>query len=150
MDSILRAFAVYAFLFVLFRIAGKRTLSEMTTFDFILLLIISEAIQQAMIDDDNSMTNAFLVVLTLVGINIGLSLLKQRSARLDKLVDGVPVVIVEHGRLLHDRMAKARVDEADILHAARQLQGLERLDQIKYAVLEQSGGISIIPKEGAA
>ena len=145
MDSILRAFAVYTFLFILFRVAGKRTLSEMTTFDFILLLIISEAIQQALIDDDNSMTNAFLVVLTLVGVNIGLSLIKQRSARLEKLMDGVPVVIVEHGRLLRDRMARARVDEADILHAVRQLQGLERLDQIKYAVLERSGGITIIP-----
>jgi uncharacterized membrane protein YcaP (DUF421 family) len=58
----------------------------------------------------------------------------------------VPLVIVENGKLLKDRMEKARVDEADILEKARELQGLERLDQIKYAVVERSGGISIIPK----
>ena len=148
MDSILRALAVYTFLLVLFRVAGKRSLTDMTTFDFILLLIISEAIQQALLNDDNSMTNAFIVVTTLVGLNIALSLVKQRSQTLDKLLEGTPVVLVEHGRLLKERMDRVRVDEEDVMHAARQQQGLERLDQIKYAVLERSGGISIIPAAG--
>jgi uncharacterized membrane protein YcaP (DUF421 family) len=147
-DSILRALAVYTFLLVLFRVAGKRSLTDMTTFDFILLLIISEAIQQALLNDDNSMTNAFIVVTTLVGLNIALSLVKQRSQTLDKLLEGTPVVLVEHGRLLKERMDRVRVDEEDVMHAARQQQGLERLDQIKYAVLERSGGISIIPAAG--
>ena len=145
MDSVLRALAVYAFLLVLFRLAGKRSLSEMTSFDFILLLIISEAIQQALLDDDSSMTNGLLVVLTLVGINIALSLLKQRSETLDKLLDGTPEIIIDNGRLLRERMNRARVDEGDIMQAAREQQGLERLDQIKYAVLERSGGITVIP-----
>jgi uncharacterized membrane protein YcaP (DUF421 family) len=96
--------------------------------------------------DDFSMINAFLVIVTLVGIDVGLSLLKQRSKRLEKMIDSVPLVIVENGKLLKDRMEKARVGEADILEKARELQGLERLDQIKYAVVERSGGISIIPK----
>jgi len=147
-DSILRALAVYTFLLVLFRVAGKRSLSDMIAFDFILLLIISEAIQQALLNDDNSMTNAFIVVTTLVGLNIALSLVKQRSQTLDKLLEGTPVVLVEHGRLLKERMDRVRVDEEDVMHAARQQQGLERLDQIKYAVLERSGGISIIPAAG--
>jgi uncharacterized membrane protein YcaP (DUF421 family) len=150
MDSILRAAAVYLFLLIVVRVAGKRTLAEMTSFDFILLLIISEAIQQALIDDDNSMVNGFLIVIALVGLDIALSLIKQRSVRIDKLLDGVPVIVLENGRPLRERMAKARVDEADILQAARELQGPERLDQIKYAVLERSGGITIIPKPGAA
>ena len=150
MDSILRALAVYVFLMVVFRIAGKRTLAEFTTFDFILLLIISEAVQQGLIDDDNSMTNAFLVVTTLLGLNIALSLVKQKSPRAEHLLDGSPEIIMENGCLLKERMDKARVDEEDIMQAARQLQGLERLDQIKYAVLERSGGITIIPKERAA
>ena len=145
MDSVLRALAVYAFLLVLFRLAGKRSLSEMTSFDFILLLIISEAIQQALLDDDSSMTNGFLVVLTLVGVSIALSLIKQRSETLDKLLDGTPEIIIDNGRLLRERMNRARVDEGDIMQAARQQQGLERLDQIKYAVLERSGGITVIP-----
>ena len=145
MDSVLRALAVYAFLLVLFRLAGKRSLSEMTSFDFILLLIISEAIQQALLDDDSSMTNGFLMVLTLVGVSIALSLIKQRSETLDKLLDGTPEIIIDNGRLLRERMNRARVDEGDIMQAARQQQGLERLDQIKYAVLERSGGITVIP-----
>ena len=148
MDSVLRGIAVYVFLLVVFRFAGKRTLSEMTTFDFVLLLIVSEATQQALIDNDNSMTNSFLLILTLVGLNVGLSLLKQRSHQLEKWLEGTPVVVLEDGKPIKERMDKARVDEADILTAARELQGLERLDQIKYAVLERSGGISIIPKNG--
>ncbi len=146
MDSILRGAVVYAVLLVLFRIVGKRTLAEITTFDFVLLLIISEATQQAMIDNDNSMTNAFLIITTLLGLDIGLSLLGRRFRIVDRLVDDVPLVLVEDGRVLKDRMTKSRVDETDILQSARQ-EGLERMDQIKYAVLERSGGISIIPKE---
>lgn len=80
-------------------------------------------------------------------MDIALSLWKQRSPQVEKFLDGVPLVIVEEGRPLKDRMAKARVDEDDVLTAARELQGLERMDQIKYAVLERSGGISIIPKQ---
>src|SRR5699024_10454047 len=107
-------------------------------FDFILLLIISEATQQAMLGNDFSVTNAFLVIMTLIGLDIGLSLLKQLSPRLDQLLEGLPLVIVEDGRLLKERMRKARIDEEDILTAARELQGLERMEQIKYAVLERS------------
>ena len=147
MDSILRGAVVYVVLLILFRISGKRSLAQITTFDFVLLLIIAEAIQQAMIDADDSMTNAFLIVVTLLGLDISLSLLKGHSQLLEKLVDDVPLVIVEDGRPLKDRMDKARVDESDILQSARELQGLERMDQIKYAVLERSGGISIVPKQ---
>ena len=147
MDAIARGAVVYLVLLVLFRIVGKRTLAETGAFDFVLLLIIAEAIQQALIDGDNSMTNAFLVVLTLLGLNVAFSLVKQRSWLVERLIDDVPVVILEDGRPLKDRMDKARVDERDILQAARQQEGLERLDQIKYAVLERSGGISVVPKQ---
>lgn len=146
MDSVIRGTVVYLVLLVLFRIAGKRSLGEATPFDFVLLLIISEAVQQAMIGDDNSMVNALLLVTTLIGLNVLISLIKQRSRRVEKVLEGVPLVIVENGRALHDRMQKVRVDEADVLEAARELQGLHRLDQIRYAVLEAGGAITIIPK----
>ena len=147
MDSIIRGTAVYLVLLVLFRLIGKRSLAETGAFDFVLLLIVAEATQQALLDDDNSMTNAFLVILTLLGLNVAFSVLKQRWQAFDRLIDDVPLVIVEDGRPLRDRMDKARVDELDILQAARQQEGLERLDQIKYAVLERSGGISVVPKQ---
>jgi uncharacterized membrane protein YcaP (DUF421 family) len=148
-DSVLRAASMYVFLMLIFRVAGRRTLSEMTSFDFVLLLIVSEATQQALIDEDNSFTGALLVILTLVGIDIGLSLWKRRSPGLERWLEGTPTVIVADGRPLEDAMKWARVDASDVLAAARELQGLERLEQIKYAVLECNGGITIIPKPDA-
>lgn len=147
MEPILRGAIVYIVLLLVFRISGNRALAQITTFDFVLLLIISEATQQGLLGEDFSLTNAILVIVTMVLMDIGLSLWKHRSKRVDKVIDGVPIVIVEDGQPLKDRMAKERVDEQDILAAARERQGLERMDQIKYAVLERSGGISIIPKD---
>jgi uncharacterized membrane protein YcaP (DUF421 family) len=149
-DAVLRAVVMYLFLLVVFRIAGKRSLAELTTFDFLLLLILSETTQQAMVGNDHSMTNAFLLVITWLSVDIALSVVKQRFPRAEKWLEGVPVVIVADGRPLHDRMERLRVDEDDVLTAARRLHGLERLDQIKYAVLERSGGISVIPRSGPA
>jgi uncharacterized membrane protein YcaP (DUF421 family) len=146
MESVVRGFAIYLILLILFRLSGRRTLGETTTFDFVLLLIIAEAIQQGMVDDDHSLTTAILLVTTLILTDVALSLLKQRSKRVEWLVDGVPLVILEDGRPLEDRMNRERIDEEDILEAARGRHGLERLDQIKYAVLERSGSISIVPR----
>ena len=146
MDAIARGLVMYFFLLLLFRIAGRRTLGQMTNFDFVLLLIISEATQNAMIGNDFSVTNGILVVLTLVGIDIALSLLKQYVPIVERYLEGLPLVLVDRGRPLKDLMQKARVDEQDILSAAREHHGLERMEQIKYAVLETNGGISIIPK----
>ena len=150
MDSVLRAAAIYVGLMIILRLSGKRSLAQITTFDIVLLLIIGEATQNALLGQDFSLTNAMLVIVTLVGLDIGLSLLKRRSKKLDKLIEDVPLVLVADGVALQDRMDKARVDINDVLNAARHLQGLERLDQIQYAVLERSGGISIIPKEKAS
>jgi uncharacterized membrane protein YcaP (DUF421 family) len=146
MDAIYRGAMVYVFLLLIFRLAGRRTLAQMTTFDMVLLLVISEATQNALIGDDFSITNALLVIMTLVSLDILLSLLKLSSPWVDRLLDGKPTILVEHGRSLTDLMKRARVDEADIWTAAREKHGLERMDQIKYAVLETSGGISIIPE----
>ena len=146
MDAVTRGAAVYLMLLVIFRLAGRRTLAQMTNFDFVLLLIISEATQNAMIGDDYSITNGALVVLTLVGLDVLLSHVKQWSNVAQTWLDGKPTIIVEHGRPKDEMMKRARLDEHDVLAAARETQGLERMDQIKYAVLETSGGISIIPR----
>jgi uncharacterized membrane protein YcaP (DUF421 family) len=147
MDSVLRGAAVYLALLVIFRISGKRSLAQITTFDFVLLLIIAETTQQALLGEDFSVTNALLSILTLVGIDIGLSLWSQRASWLDKLLEETPVLVVKDGKPLHESMAQERLDETEILAAARELQGLERLEQIKYAVLERDGKITVIPKQ---
>lgn len=145
MDAVLRAAAIYFALLILFRVAGRRSLAEITSFDLILLLIIGEATQQALLGDDFSLTNAIVVIVTLIAIDVGLSLLKLRSRKIDLLMDGAATIIVEDGKPMRGRIAEARLQEADILQAARQGQGLERMDQIKYAILEKNGKISIIP-----
>ena len=147
MESVIRAGAVYFMMLVIFRMAGNRSIAQLTAFDFVLLLIVSEAIQNALITTDSSITNAFLLVLTLVGLDIMMSLWKQRSQTVEKILDGVPVLVIENGKIHRDRMERERVDEHDILASARERHGLERLDQVKHAVVEATGGISVIPKK---
>jgi uncharacterized membrane protein YcaP (DUF421 family) len=147
MESVIRPTLVYLFLLLLLRLTGKRTLAQITSFDFVLLLIISEATQQALIGEDNSMINAMIVVTTLVAINIVMSLLKQRSKWFDRVIDDIPLLIVKDGQPLKEVMYRARVDEDDVLDAARENCGLERMDQIRHAILERDGEISIIPRK---
>jgi uncharacterized membrane protein YcaP (DUF421 family) len=148
MDAVIRAAAIYLFLTVLMRAAGKRQFSELTVFDFVLLLIVAEATQQGLLGQDFSVTYAILVITTLVLMDIIFSLIKQRSRFAEKVIDGVPVLLVDNGELLRGPMGRERVDEEDILSQARLLHGLERMDQVKYAILERDGKISIIPRSG--
>lgn len=147
MDSVIRGLAIYFFLLIIFRVSGKRTLTQITTFDLALLLIISETTQQAMIDSDNSIINGLILITTLVGASIGLSFIKEKMPRLEKWIDGLPLIIMKDGKPDEERLKKSRVDEKDIMYAARQQHGLKTLDEVDYAVLEKSGEISIIPKK---
>jgi uncharacterized membrane protein YcaP (DUF421 family) len=149
MDAVLRAVVMYALLMVIFRLTGKRTLSQITTFDFILLLVVGEATQQALLGDDFSITVAILVIITLMLMDVGLDLLQQVFPRLERLMDDVPLVLVDEGQPIDRHLRKSRISPGDILEAAREKQGLERMDQIKYAVLERTGSISIIPKDAS-
>ncbi|MFR0672316.1 DUF421 domain-containing protein [Enterobacterales bacterium AW_CKDN230030176-1A_HGKHYDSX7] len=147
MDAVLRAGAMYLALMVLFRVAGRRSLSDLTTFDFVLLLIIGEATQQALLGDDFSFTNAVLVISTLIVLDVGLSLIKVRSTRAARLLDGHATVVVEDGRFLRGRMRRCRLTEDDILESARANQGVERVERIKYAIVERNGKISVITRD---
>ena len=149
MDTVLRSVAVYIFLLVVFRISGKRSLSQITTFDFILLLIISEATQQALVGDDFSIVNTFVVIASLVVLDVMFSWMENRWPAFGRVVGSLPVVIVEHGRMLEDRAKREGITLSEILTAGRETHGLERLEQFKYAILERHGGISVVPIEEA-
>ena len=149
MNIVIRVLAIYIFLLIVLRFAGKRSLAQMTMFDFVLLLILSETTQQALVGNDYSLTKAFLAILLLISAEIGLSILKHKVPAMQKWLDGTPTIIVQNGKMLKDRTNWSRIDEEDIMAAARESHGLERMDQIKYAVLETSGTISIIPKPSA-
>ena len=148
MDAILRATFIYAMVWLVFRFSGRRTLAELTSFDFVLVLIVSEGVQQGLLADGFSLTTATLTVTTLVAIDLALSMLKQRSHRFERILDGVPATLVTSGRPNEMVLQKERIDEEDILEAARRTHGVERLEDIRLAVLERDGEISIIPEEG--
>jgi uncharacterized membrane protein YcaP (DUF421 family) len=147
MDSVLRGLVIYFLLLIVFRISGRRTLSQATPFELVLLLIISEVTQEAMVDGDHSITNAALLILTLILTSLGLSEIKQRFPRVKYLLEGSSVMVVKNGKLLRDRMNEMRVDEDEILEAARAAQGLSALEQIKYAFVEPNGEITLVPRE---
>ena len=147
MESVIRGAAVYLILVVIMRISGRRTLAEATPFDFILLLIIAETTQQALLAEDFSITNAVLLIVTLIGIDIFFSYLKRWSPLASRLLEGTPTVLIRDGEIDRRALKRSRVEETDILVSARQIHGLENLDQVKHAVLETDSGISIVPKE---
>jgi uncharacterized membrane protein YcaP (DUF421 family) len=144
MEPIGRALIVYFFLFVLLRLSGKRTLSDTSVFEFVVLLIISETTQQAMVNGDESITNAFLLITTLVGISVLLSYLKVRYPGFEEWLDGIPLVLMASGKPLEGRMKKARVDLEDIQEALRTTKGDIHVANIKWAILERDGEISVI------
>ncbi|MHA8543491.1 DUF421 domain-containing protein [Klebsiella pneumoniae] len=147
MEMVFRASAIYLILLVVFKIAGRRALLQMTSFDLILLLIISEATQQALLGNDFSITGAMITIVTLVTIDILFGFIKKKVGEAESVLDGSPVILLDHGIPLLDKMKKVDVSLEDILVAARQNQGITESSKIKYAILERNGHISVIPEE---
>lgn len=150
MEPVIRAVVVYTVVMIVMRASGKRTLAEITAFDAVLLLIISEAGSQALLAEDPSLTGAAISITALVLLDRLLDVLEWRYETLSKLGDSVPLLLVVEGQPLPEHLKRSHVRVDEILSQARLLHGLEGLDQIKYAVLEASGGISIIPVPAAA
>jgi len=146
MESVIRGAAIYVILLVIFRLSGRRTTAQMTPFDFVLLLIVAETTQQALLGNDFSITNAVVLIITLFTLDILLSHIKQRFPRAGLAIDGAPTILVHDGQPDMRALARSRIALEDVLTAAREQQGLERLDQIKFAILEISSGISVVPK----
>lgn len=144
--TVVRAALVYVFLLAVFRVAGRRTLAQVTTFDLILVLIIGDAMQQAIIGNDFTLTAGLLAVSTLLLLDVALARAKYRWPVVDAIVDGLPLPLIVAGTRNHEQMDSEDVSDDDVLAAAREAHGVARLDQIEHAVLEASGALSIIPK----
>lgn len=142
---VLRSVAIYLFLLVVFRIAGRRTLAQTTSFDLVLVLIIGDATQQALLGQDTTMASGALAVLSLVSLDVAFSHLKRLFPALDRLIEGDAVVIVANGQLRTPPMSCHALDAEDVLAAARENHGVTDLAQIREAVLEKDGKISIVP-----
>jgi uncharacterized membrane protein YcaP (DUF421 family) len=143
MSVILRAAAAYWILLIAVRLIGRRTVSMMAPFDLIMLFLFAGSMLPSVLGEDHSLVAAYTAVCTLGMMHLLASWLKTRSATIGRLIDGTPVVIFEHGGWHEGRMRAMRIERQDVMTAARQ-RGLERLEQVRYAVVERDGKVSII------
>src|SRR6187200_2020993 len=148
MDLAIRAVALFCFVYLLTRIIGRRELSSMEPFDLILLIVIGDAIQQGLTQDDYSVTGAMIVVGTFAVLQVLTSLASYYLPKLRPALDGEPIVIVQDGKAIESNLRRERLTLAEILVEARRQQ-VRSLDEIEWAVLETSGKISIIPKKSS-
>ena len=145
MDIVLRAVAVFAFLYLLMRVIGRRELSTLEPFDLILLVILGDAVQQGLTQDDYSLTGAFLAVGTIAILQLGTSFVNFHFPRLRPILDGEPIVVVQDGKPIERNLKRERVTVEDLLSAARR-QNIAKLDDVAWAVMETSGEITFIKK----
>jgi uncharacterized membrane protein YcaP (DUF421 family) len=148
MDLVLRAVFLFFFVFVITRIVGRRELSGLEPFDLILLIVLGDAIQQGLTQDDYSVTGAVIVISTFALLQVALSYAGFRLPRLRPLLEGKPIVIVQDGKPIERNLHRERLAIEEVMEEARQQQ-IASVDEIEWAILETSGNISFIKKNGS-
>jgi uncharacterized membrane protein YcaP (DUF421 family) len=146
MDIVLRAAFAFAFIFFLTRIVGRRELSSLEPFDLIMLIVLGDLVQQGVTQSDYSVTGLVLAAGTIALMQVLVSYLSFRFRRLQPVLNGEPIVLVDDGRVLERNLARERLTRDEVLEQARQSQ-IVSLDEIRLAVLETSGQISFITKQ---
>jgi uncharacterized membrane protein YcaP (DUF421 family) len=146
MDIALRAIVLFAFVFFITRVVGRRELSSLEPFDIILLVVVGDAIQQGLTQADASVTGAIIAVSVFALAQVGVSYLHFRVPRLRPILDGEPIVLLEEGRPIDRNMRRERLTLEDLAEAARQ-EHIAALEDVQWAVLERNGRISFIPKQ---
>jgi uncharacterized membrane protein YcaP (DUF421 family) len=147
MDLVLRAAAVYTFIFIVTRLIGRRELGSLEPFDLILLVVLGDLVQQGVTQDDYSVTGAFIVISTMAVLTVGTSYLSFRFRPLRRVMEGEPIVLVENGRPIEQNLRRERLTLDELAEKAR-MEQVESLDDVRLAVLETNGDISIIPAKG--
>jgi uncharacterized membrane protein YcaP (DUF421 family) len=142
-DFVVRAVVVYLFLLVLLRLTGKRQVGQLAPFDLVLLLVLSNAVQNAMNGGDNSITGGVILASTLVALNWCVGWLVYRSKRFEALIEGRPVIVVHDGRVDHDAMRKTQMTMHELESSLRS-QGCTGPEEVRFAVLENNGHITVI------
>ncbi len=145
MSVIIRAAAAYLILLFAVRLIGRRTASMLAPFDLVVLFLFGGALMGGVLADDHSMVSAVSAVFAIGLMHIAVSTLKGRLPWFGRMVDGTPVVVFERGHWHGERMRGLRMLESDVMAAVRQ-HGLMRLDQVRYAVVERDGKVSIVPE----
>jgi uncharacterized membrane protein YcaP (DUF421 family) len=148
MDLVLRATVVFFFVFLVTRVIGRRELSSMEPFDLILLVVIGDLVQQGVTQSDYSVTGAVTVISVMAVLTVALSWVNFKVRRFRPVLEGEPVVLVEDGRLIEGNMKRERMTVAELEQEGRQQQVMS-VEDMRWAVLETSGQISVIPKSGS-
>jgi uncharacterized membrane protein YcaP (DUF421 family) len=141
-ELMLRALIVYAFVFALLRLVGKRHVGEMAPFDLIVLLLISESVHNAIISDDKSVTGGLVAFASLVGVNALVGIASWRNKAIAHVFSGRPRILVRNGHVLKDVLAREQITPKELLEALRR-EGCTSLTKVRYAVLENDGTITV-------
>ena len=145
-EFVLRGVIVYCFLIVLLRMTGKRQIGQMAPFDLVLLLVLSNAVQNAMNGGDNSVTAGIVSAVTLVGTNWLVGLVTYKSKRMESLVEGRPELLVHNGKLFEGALKHTRITHHELMTALRAA-GCMSIEEVHAAMLETDGTISVIEKK---
>ena len=145
MDIVLRGCVIFVFLYVLMRVIGRRELSSLEPFDLILLVVLGDAVQQGLTQDDYSLTGAILAIGTIAMLQLAVSFTNFRFPKLRSVLDGEPIVVVQDGKPIDKNLRRERVTPDDLAAAMRK-QGIGSLEDVQWAVMETSGAINFIKK----
>jgi uncharacterized membrane protein YcaP (DUF421 family) len=145
MDLVIRAIVVFFFIFLVTRIAGRRELSAMEPFDLILLVVLGDLVQQGITQSDESVTGTLIVISTVTLLSVAVSWISFRSSRIRLVTEGEPIVLVQDGQIIQRNLRRERLTHGDIEEEARRQQ-VASVTDIRWAILEKEGSISIIPK----
>jgi uncharacterized membrane protein YcaP (DUF421 family) len=145
MDLVIRATVVFFFIFLITRIAGRRELSDLEPFDFILLVVLGDLVQQGITQSDASVTGTLIVISTITLLSVAVSWVSFRSRRIRVATEGQPIVLVQDGQIIERNMRRERLTHGDLEEEARRQQ-IASLGDVRWAILEKAGSISFIPK----
>ena len=145
MDIALRAIFLYAFLVLLLRVMGRRELSSLSAVDLVLLIVLGDAIQQGLTQDDYSVTGAVIAISTIAAMQVGSSYLSFRSLRARRILAGEPIVIVQDGKLIERNLKRERLTDGEVAEEMR-AQQIASVEDVEWGILESNGTMSFIPK----
>jgi len=144
-ELVARGLLVYVFLILILRATGKRQIGQMSPFDLVLLMVLSNAVQNSMNGGDNSVSSGLILAVTLVGANWIVGKITTSSKVMEKLVEGSPQILFHNGKVYGKALEDSQITREELLSAVRK-SGFADLQQIRSAILENDGTISVIPK----
>ena len=147
MDLVIRAAVVFFFIFFLTRVVGRRQLSDLEPFDFILLVVLGDLVQQGITQSDESVTGTLTVISTIALLSVAVSWVSFRVKRVRLITEGEPIVLVQDGRPIEQNLRRERITIEDVEEQLRHSQ-LSSVSELRWAILENDGKISCIPRDG--